>query len=61
MICYRDMTFCISANCKCNRKLTQEIKDAAIKWWNSKDAPISVAYLCESELVGVRTGTIKRT
>lgn len=46
MICYLDRTFCVSPNCKCDRKLTNEIKQAAIKWWGNTDAPISVAYFC---------------
>ena len=45
---YEDRTFCISPNCedKCGRKLTQEIKEAAYKWWGDKGAPISVGYFC---------------
>ena len=51
MICYKDMTFCISKNCKnkCGRKLTEEIKQNAIKWWGSKEAPISMAYFCDED------------
>jgi len=51
MMCFRDMTFCVSKNCKnkCNRKLTQEIKDAAERWWGNKDAPIAISELCDEE------------
>jgi hypothetical protein len=46
MMCFRDMTFCEffedCANAKdCHRPLTQEVKDAAARWWKSKDAPIA--------------------
>jgi len=59
MMCYRDRTFCVSPNCKneCGRKLTQEIRDAAEKWWNPKDepdkrnqAPIAVSCFCGGDL-----------
>ena len=46
MICYRDTTFCISPNCTCGRTLTDEIKEAAKKWWGGDGAPIAVAYYC---------------
>lgn len=48
MICYKDMTFCVSPNCtnKCGRKLTEEIKKEAEKWWGGPDAPICVSYFC---------------
>lgn len=48
MISYKDRTFCASPNCqdKCGRKLTEEIKQAAVKWWGSEGAPISVAHFC---------------
>lgn len=44
MICYRDMTFC-TAKCltECARKLTEEVRVAAVKWWGWPDAPIAVA------------------
>lgn len=49
MIYYKDMTFCISENCKneCGRKLTEEIKRDAERWWGSKDAPISMSHFCD--------------
>lgn len=48
MISYKDMTFCCSPECvnKCGRKLTDEIKAAAARWWGSDDAPISMAHFC---------------
>ena len=58
MICYKDMTFCISPNCenKCGRKLTREIQAAAELWWNPENkleeagqAPIAVAYFCGNQ------------
>lgn len=44
MICYRDMTFC-TAKCftECARKLTEEVRLDAVKWWGNEDAPIAVA------------------
>lgn len=56
MICYRDMTFCISENCtnECGRKLTPEIREAAEEWWqefadDGSNAPIAVAKYCEDD------------
>lgn len=51
MICYRDMTFCVSSACvnRCGRKLTQKIRKEAWKWWGSKDAPICVSEFCDLE------------
>jgi hypothetical protein len=53
------MTFCMSPNCTCGRKLTPEIQQAAEKWWNPKDlpekrnqAPIAVSYFCGGEPEG---------
>ena len=50
MMCYKDMTFCISPECenKCGRKLTSEIKIAAEKWM--KNAPIACACFCGRDL-----------
>lgn len=46
-MCFRDMTFCNAkcANTECSRKLTEEVEDAAEKWWGvDKDgAPIAVS------------------
>jgi hypothetical protein len=42
MICYRDMTFCAHAKPGCHRALTNEVHEAAAKWWGSEDAPIAV-------------------
>lgn len=49
MICYRDMTFCSSPACKnkCGRKLTDEVRAAAVKWWGGEDAPICVSHFCD--------------
>lgn len=51
MICYRDMTFCCSKNCKnnCGRKLSEEIKQGAKKWWGGKDYPISMSEFCDEK------------
>lgn len=48
MLCYLDRTFCNNPNCTCDssRKLTDEVREAAKKWWGSDDAPICVANLC---------------
>jgi hypothetical protein len=47
MISYLDMTFCshyvaCADATGCPRCLTPEVVDAAIKWWGSDDAPISI-------------------
>jgi len=50
MICYRDMTFCVSKNCKnkCGRKLTEEVKQGAKIWWGGKEgAPIAMSEFCD--------------
>ena len=61
MMCYRDTTFCISPNCqnKCGRKLTDEIRAAAERWWNpsgdpakANQAPIAVSYFCGEQPKG---------
>ena len=46
MICYRDRTFCpFWKDCRlgseCSRALTQEVKDAAAKWWGDENPPIA--------------------
>lgn len=48
MLCYRDQTFCISPDCKneCGRRLTDEIREAAKRWWGGDNPPIASAYLC---------------
>lgn len=61
MMCYKDMTFCISPACKnaCGRKLTKEIVDAADRWWNGEkeigkrtEAPIAMScFCCDTPLV----------
>ena len=47
MICFRDMTFCehwldcaLAPNCR--RPLTDEVKQAADRWWGKPGAPIAV-------------------
>jgi hypothetical protein len=51
MMCFRDTTFCASKNCvnKCGRKLTQEVKDAAERWWGKENGepPIGLSYFCD--------------
>lgn len=47
MICYRDMTFCNFADkcadaADCPRALTQEVREAAEKWWGKPNPPIAV-------------------
>lgn len=47
MICYKDMTFCSFYKvCKkgkeCDRALTKEVREKAIKWWGSTNAPIAM-------------------
>lgn len=46
MICYKDMTFCVSKSCKkwegCFRALTKEVEKNAEIWWGNKDYPIAV-------------------
>lgn len=62
MICYLDMTFCVSSDCenKCNRKLTPEIKADAEEWWKNisgdmyeKGAPIAMSCFCGGNLTEV--------
>lgn len=55
MMCYRDMTFCRSENCRneCGRQLTDEVRAGAARWWASPDnpkgegAPICVGEFCD--------------
>jgi hypothetical protein len=51
MICYRDRTYCGSPNCenKCGRKLTDEVKEGAKKWWGSDNAPIAISNFCDEK------------
>jgi len=48
MVGYADRTWCIAKECefyskdKCSRAFTKEDEEKAIKWWGSKDFPISV-------------------
>lgn len=49
MMCYKDMTFCVSKNCinACGSKLTDEIIAAAEIWWGSPNPPICTGCLCD--------------
>ncbi|MHC5011187.1 MAG: hypothetical protein ACYTG6_09585 [Planctomycetota bacterium] len=51
MISFRDMTFCTNPDCKCSpgRRLTDEVKAAAERWWGGPGAPIACADLCKGE------------
>jgi len=43
MIGYKDMAFCPYLECKnltCDRRLTEEVKKAARRWWGKDNAPI---------------------
>lgn len=47
MICYKDMTFCnYYKDCrmgnKCHRACTEEVLEAADKWWGKPGAPVCV-------------------
>lgn len=50
-MCFRDTTFCSSPNCKnkCGRKLTEQDKEAARKWWGKDGAPIAYADFCDDK------------
>jgi hypothetical protein len=47
VISYRDMAFCAAKDCAkfkdCPRALTKQVKADAVRWWGSKDVPISLA------------------
>lgn len=51
MISYRDMAFCSRADCAnfstCERALTDEVRQDAIRWWGSEDAPIGIGWFTE--------------
>ena len=45
MICYHDKTWCSFHNeCthgkECSSALTNKVKEDAVKWWGSSDAPV---------------------
>lgn len=49
MMCFKDRTFCpgwVYERCKdakaCDRPLTKQVQDEAVKWWGSDDAPICI-------------------
>ena len=44
MMCYKDITFCPFLKCTtqtCDRRLTDEVKADARKWWGKEGAPIA--------------------
>ena len=45
MMCYKDMTFCKTEDCKhfkyCRSAYTEEVQKGAEKWWGSKEAPVA--------------------
>lgn len=53
MICFRDMTFCASPNCRnaCGRQFTTADKAAATRWWSGLkgEAPVAFSYFCGGE------------
>lgn len=51
MMCFRDRTYCNSPYCtnECGRQLTDEVREAARKWWGSDDAPIAVSDFCSKK------------
>ena len=58
MLCYQDMTFCCSKNCKnkCGRQLTEEIRQKAKVWWGSDEVPIAVAEFCDENGEEIKHG-----
>ena len=51
MMCFADKTFCPFLGCEntaCDRRLTDKVKAAAVKWFGSDDPPISL-YLDKPE------------
>lgn len=59
MICFRDTTFCTAKclNHSCERRLTKQVEEAAVKWWGSDKAPIAVSDMsanCEQYLPEVK-------
>ena len=45
MLCFKDITFCEAecGNTNCDRRLTDEVQQQAIKWWGNEQAPIAVS------------------
>lgn len=43
MICYKDMTFCLSdcKNAYCERHWTAEKSESARRWWGGDNAPVA--------------------
>jgi len=50
-MCYKDMTFCnaLCANKECPRKYTEEVREAAKRWWSHdpENAPVALSDLSE--------------
>jgi hypothetical protein len=46
MICFRDRTYTTNPDCRCDRRLTDEVKKAAEKWWGGPGAPIAIREGC---------------
>ena len=48
VMCYRDQTFCGSKTHKkeCNKQVTKEVHEAAVRWWGNEDYPIALADFC---------------
>lgn len=51
MMCFLDMTFCSSPNCKgeCGRRWTKELVARAEKWWGGPGAPIAFSDFCDED------------
>jgi hypothetical protein len=41
-MCYGDRTYCVSPNCKCDRKLTEQIRAEARRL----ELPLSIGHFC---------------
>lgn len=46
MLCYKDKTFCPFTACRefatCDRAYTDAVREDAVRWWGSGDAPIAL-------------------
>lgn len=51
MMCFKDITFCASPDCKgeCGRQWTPELAKQAESWWGGPNAPVAFAYFCKSD------------
>lgn len=54
MLCYRDRVYCDNPRCTCppSRRLTEQVKEAARRWWKDCEGepPIATADLCGAKL-----------